>query len=343
MDKNIIVTGGAGYIGSHICKALKERGYVPVVIDNLSRGYRNFVKWGPSVIGDIGDKQILKHAFDAYQPIAVIHCAGLTYVEESLKDPKMYYQNNVAGALCLLETMLEHSVSKIIFSSTAATYGQETSSPLLEDCPQIPINPYGRSKLIIEQIIKDFTKAYSLQYAILRYFNAAGADMEGEIGEYHIPETHLIPLILEVAAGKRKAISIYGTDYPTPDGSAIRDYIHVEDLARGHVQALECLIHSGESVVANLGSGRGTSVKEVIKVVEKVTGKQIPIHLAPRREGDPAVLVANIEKAKSCLKWSPDLSDLETIVFSAWNWLQAVIQEKPFFLTGSTPKALASK
>ena len=269
----VLVTGGAGYIGAHACKALSNAGYTPVTYDNLVYGHRAAVKWGPLEEGDISDRRRLELVFHQYKPIAVMHFAAYAYVGESVENPAKYYRNNTAGTLSLLESMKKCSIDKFIFSSTCATYGMPNQIPIVENHPQNPINPYGRSKLMIEWILRDFSAAYDLKYVALRYFNAAGADPQGEVGEKHNPETHLIPLVLDVAAGKSKDIKIFGNDYPTADGTCIRDYIHVTDLARAHVLALERLLDGAASDFYNLGQGQGFSVKEVVEQVSKVTGK----------------------------------------------------------------------
>ena len=319
MEPAVLVTGGAGYIGSHICKGLKKAGYHPLVLDNLSRGHEEFVKWGPLYIGNAGDKNLLKHIFETHNPIAVVHCAAYAYVPESFVYPDAYYRNNVVESLALLEMMQACSVNKIIFSSSCATYGLPLEQPIGENHPQNPINPYGRSKLAVEWVIKDFGESFGLKYGILRYFNAAGGDLEGEIGESHDPETHLIPLLLK-AAMDNSEFSLFGTDFPTRDGTAVRDYIHVQDLAAGHIKALERLLESNLSFEVNLGSGRGTSIYEMIEAVEAITGKQLQIRLAPRRNGDPAILVSCTKKARMLLSWDPQCSDLQSILTSAWNW-----------------------
>lgn len=319
MLKTILVTGGAGYIGSHTCKVLHKRGYTPIVLDNLVYGHRSFVKWGPLVEGDINDPVVLDSIFQQYSPEAVIHFAAYAYVGESVIHPAKYYQNNISGTLTLLESMRKYGCSRIVFSSTCATYGIPESLPLTEEHPQAPINPYGRSKLMVETILRDYDHAYGLKSVSLRYFNAAGADPENEIGEDHTPETHLIPLTIYSVLGKREKIDIYGTDYPTSDRTAIRDYIHVCDLAEAHVASLEYLKEKCSNVF-NLGTGRGTSVKDVITAVEQVSGKPVPVNYSGRRVGDPPVLVASSEKAEKILQWNPAYPDVNQIVGSAWNW-----------------------
>jgi UDP-glucose-4-epimerase GalE len=320
MSNTVLVTGGAGYIGSHACKALALAGYRPVVFDNLSRGHREAVRWGPLVEGDTADRASLAGALEAHRAFAVMHFAAFAYVGESVTEPALYYRNNLAGTLSLLDAMVEAGVDKIVFSSTCATYGNPASVPMGETAPQHPVNPYGETKLAIERALHWYGQAYGLRSASLRYFNAAGADPEGEIGELHNPETHLIPLILQAALGQRPHIDIYGTDYPTPDGTAIRDYIHVQDLAEAHLRALEHLAAGRESTALNLGTGRGHSVREVIRVAEKVTGRPIPCREAPRRPGDPPALVADPGLAAELLGWRARASDLETIVRTALAW-----------------------
>lgn len=317
---NILVTGGAGYIGSHACKALAQAGYTPVTYDNLVYGHREAVRWGELEIGDIGDRRRLDEVIEHYKPAAVLHFAAYTYVGESVKEPAKYYRNNVAGTLTLLEALVHHRIDCIVFSSSCATYGIPERIPIKEDHPQRPINPYGTSKLMIERMLLDFDKAYGLRSVALRYFNAAGADPDGEIGEDHDPETHLIPLALQAALGHREAVHLFGTDYPTPDGSCVRDYIHVADLAYAHVLALEFLTGGGTTTAINLGTGLGHSVLEVIEAARKVTGRKIPTILRARRIGDPPVLTASADRAFSLLGWRPRHIDLEEILYHAWNW-----------------------
>lgn len=318
--KNILVTGGAGYIGSHTCKILAKAGYTPITYDNLVYGHRWAVNWGPLEVGDIADRDRLNEVIRTYQPEGVVHFAAYAYVSESVEKPAKYYRNNVAGTLTLLETMHNNGINKIVFSSSCATYGIPVKVPIPEDHPQSPINPYGASKLMVERILEDFNKAYGICFFSLRYFNAAGADPAGEIGESHDPETHLIPLILDVAIGTRPNISVYGNDYETPDGTCIRDYIHVTDLADAHVRALDYLESNHDPQILNLGTGKGYSVKEVISAAESIVGAKIPTVISGRRSGDPPVLVAVADKAKQLLKWKPKYSDLETIIRTAWNW-----------------------
>jgi UDP-arabinose 4-epimerase len=320
MSEAVLVTGGAGYIGSHACKALARAGYRPVVFDNLSRGHRAAVRWGPLVEGNLTERDKLAAALDQYRVSAVMHFAAYAYVGESVADPALYYANNFGGSMALLEAMREAGVDKIVFSSTCATYGTPAEVPIRETAPQLPVNPYGETKLAIERALHWYGEAYGLRSVSLRYFNAAGADPEGEIGERHEPETHLVPLVLEAALGEREQIDIYGTDYPTPDGTAIRDYIHVQDLAEAHLRALEHLGAGRQSVALNLGTGRGCSVREVIRAAEAVIGKPIPSRVTARRPGDPPVLVADPGLAAKLLGWRAQVSDLATIVRTALAW-----------------------
>lgn len=318
--KHILVTGGAGYIGSHACKVLAQSGYIPIAYDSLVYGHEWAVKWGPLEKGDINDRYRLDEVIEKYQPIAVIHFAAYAYVGESVEDPGKYYRNNVAGTLTLLEAVRDSGIDKFIFSSTCATYGVPDQVPIQEDHPQVPINPYGASKLMIERILQDFDIAHQIRSISLRYFNAAGADPQGEIGEDHDPETHLIPLVLDAAAGIRSHITIYGDDYETSDGTCIRDYIHVTDLAHAHVLALKALETGATTKAYNLGNGEGYSVKEVIDVVKDVTGVNVPVKIGPRRPGDPARLVGDAQRIGRELAWSPDFPDLQSIVKTAWEW-----------------------
>ncbi len=318
--KNVLVTGGAGYIGSHAAKALAKAGYNPVTYDNLVYGNHWAVQWGPFVEGDIGDRARLLKTFARYDIDAVMHFAAFAYVGESMTKPELYFENNVTKSLTMLDAMRIAGVRKMVFSSTCATYGTPEQMPITEETPQIPVNPYGETKLMVEKALHWYAKAHGINSVALRYFNAAGADPEGDIGESHLPETHLIPLILDAALGRRAAIDIYGTDYPTEDGSCVRDYIHVADLADAHVRALDYLIEGGETTQVNLGTGMGYSVREVIAAVERVTGKRVPRREMPRRAGDPAVLVADPSKARRVLGWLPTNSDLDTIIHTAWTW-----------------------
>lgn len=318
-----MVTGGAGYIGSHACKALARAGYTPVACDNLVYGHAWAVRWGPLEHGDISERAWLDELITRYRPAAVMHFAAYAYVGESVQDPGKYYRNNVAGTLTLLEAMRDHGVQHFIFSSTCATYGIPERLPISEDRPQAPINPYGASKLMIERMLGDFETAHGLRSISLRYFNAAGADPDGEIGEDHTPETHLIPLAVRAAQGGAPALSIFGTDYSTPDGTAVRDYIHVTDLADAHLLALADLLAGGTSAALNLGTGRGHSVREVVAATESVSGRPVPVREASRRAGDPPVLVADPRRAMQRLGWRPQYSDLDGIVETAWRWHEA--------------------
>ena len=325
-DRVILVTGGAGYIGSHAVKALEERGFQTIVLDSLVYGHRDLIETNLKaklVAGDINDRAFLDRLFSTTKIDAVMHFAAFAYVGESVTDPAKYYRNNVVGTLTLLDAMREHGVTNFVFSSTCATYGNPQSIPITEDHPQQPINPYGAGKLAIERVLKDYDPAYGLKSVIFRYFNAAGADPDGLFGEDHNPETHLIPLILQAAAGKRAAISVFGTDYDTPDGTCIRDYIHVTDLAQAHVLGLEYLLEHQTSQIFNLGNGNGFSVKEVVDTARQVTGKEIAIEECPRRVGDPAVLIGSSTRARKMLGWEPKYADLNAIVKHAWNWHQS--------------------
>lgn len=316
----ILVTGGAGYIGSHTCKALAHAGLEPIVYDNLIHGHEWAVKWGPLEKGDILDKTRLSDVIARHRPSAVIHFAAFGYVGESVVDPRNYYWNNVVGSLTVLEVMREHRIDRIVFSSSCATYGNPDVLPVSENARQIPTNPYGSSKLVIERVLADYEQAYNLRSVSLRYFNAAGADPQGELGECHVPETHLIPLVLDVAAGKRPPLTIFGSDYDTPDGTCIRDYVHVSDLARAHVLALQRLSSPRLERAYNLGTGRGYSVRDVINVAMAVTGRHIPIIEGPRRQGDPAKLLADPAQARRDLDWVPHFAGIEDMIESGWRW-----------------------
>ncbi|PIS02957.1 MAG: UDP-glucose 4-epimerase GalE [Chlamydiae bacterium CG10_big_fil_rev_8_21_14_0_10_42_34] len=322
MKETILVTGGAGYIGSHTCKALAKAGYTPVVFDNLSTGHAYAIKWGPFVQGDLSDKTKLDEAFSKFKPKAVIHFAADALVVESINNPGKYYRNNIAGTISLLEAMRDHEVKKLVFSSSCATYGQPQFNPITEKHPQSPINPYGRTKLMAEQIFADFEAAHAIQAINLRYFNAAGADLETQIGENHAPETHLIPVVIQAALGLREEVVVYGTDFETKDGSAVRDYVHVQDLANAHVSALKC----EKSASINLGTGTGHSVLEIIDAVQKYCGKEISVRLEARRLGEPGILTADNSKAKELLNWVPETSDLPTLIESAWKWHQLLFE-----------------
>lgn len=316
----VLVCGGAGYIGSHINKELNKEGYETVVFDNLVYGHRKAVKWGAFEQGDLAHMDEIERVFQTYKIDAVFHFAAYAYVGESVTEPEKYYYNNVVNTLNLLHVMKKYGCDKFIFSSTCATYGEPERVPIIEDMKQNPINPYGATKLMIERILQDYNKAYGLQYAGLRYFNAAGADPDGEIGESHEPETHLIPLVLDAAGGQRPDIKVFGTDYKTRDGSCIRDYIHVKDLAAAHLLALHHLENGGESDFFNLGNEIGTSVLEVIDSVKKITGREFPVVMTSRRPGDPKILVGSSEKAKNILGWKPVYTDIDEIVKHAWYW-----------------------
>lgn len=318
--QNILITGGAGYIGSHTAKAILKAGFQPIVYDNLSRGFKELVKFGPLVVGDLHDSAKLQETLAHYKPLACIHFAAFAYVGESVSNPGLYYRNNVLGSLNLIECLLAGGVNKIVFSSTCATYGQPDVAFISESCPQKPINPYGHSKLMVEQLLKDFDVSHGLKSVSLRYFNACGADAEGEIGEMHDPEPHLIPRIIMAAQGRIPHIDVMGTDYPTPDGTAIRDYIHVEDLATAHVQAMNYLLNGGSSDAFNLGTGKGNSVKDVIAAVRRASNRDVPVNYVARRAGDPAQLVADNSKAKTVLGFKPHYLDIEQSVLTAMRW-----------------------
>lgn len=316
----VLVTGGAGYVGSHCCKAFAEAGWEVIVYDNLSRGWREFVRWGRLVEADILDAAALRAAMQEYKPDAVAHFAALAYVGESVASPAAYYQTNTQGALNVLTAMQETGVGQFVFSSTCATYGEPARIPIDEATPQAPINPYGWSKLMVEQMLADFGRAYGLRYVALRYFNAAGADPAGEIGERHEPETHLIPLVLRAALDPGSPLTVFGDDFDTRDGTAVRDYIHVSDLADAHCLALQYLAHGGQSDVFNLGSETGASVKEIIAAAEQITGRSVTRVTGGRRAGDPPALIASADKARRILGWRPKHSEIVQIIRSAWAW-----------------------
>jgi len=322
MSLHILVTGGAGYIGSHTCKALAAAGYTPVALDDLTSGHRWAVRWGPLVVGDIADAGLVKRTIKEHDIRAALHFAAHAYVGESVENPRKYFHNNVAKGLALLDALLDAGIGKLVFSSTCATYGIPHKLPIAEDHPQSPVNPYGVSKLFIEHALTWYERAYDLRFASLRYFNAAGADRAGEIGEVHTPETHIIPLTIFAAQGRMPAIEIFGTDYDTADGTAVRDYVHVGDLANAHVKALDYLLSGGASASINLGTGRGHSIRDVIAAVERVSAKKVPVIEGARRSGDPPALVADPRLGQSLLGWKPMESDLETIVGTAWAWHQ---------------------
>jgi UDP-arabinose 4-epimerase len=342
-DRRVLVTGGAGYIGAHACKALAQAGYLPVTFDNLSSGHDWAVKWGPLVVGDIHDRNALDAAIRRFNPPMVMHFAGFAYVGESVVDPGKYYRNNVAGSLSLLEAMRDHGIKSVVFSSTCATYGIPEALPINEDAVQKPINPYGASKLMIERMLADFGAAHEIKSISLRYFNAAGADPDNEIGEKHDPETHLIPLVLDAASGRRPNVTVFGSDYDTPDGTCIRDYIHVSDLAEAHVLALQGLQSNRTAVAYNLGNGRGFSVREVIDSVGRITGLKVPVVMGARRAGDPASLVSDATKAREELGWEAKFG-LPDIIRTAWTWHQrrgAATSGGPSLSGGQLPQALA--
>ena len=319
-NKKILVVGGAGYIGAHMVRQLANAGCGVVILDNLSTGNRKLVQAGEFIQGNLGDSDLLDRLFAEYAFDAVMHFAAFSQVGESMHQPLLYYRNNLAETVALLDAMVRHDVKRFIFSSTAAVYGEPVAIPIAEDHPCVPTNPYGNTKLAVERMLADCDAAYGLKYTALRYFNAAGADESGEIGELHDPETHLIPIVLRAADGMIDHIRLFGTDYPTTDGTCIRDYVHVNDLAQAHLLALDALLDGGQSTIYNLGSSSGYSVREVIGKAEGVTGKKIPVVEAPRRPGDPAVLVASSEKIQDELGWTPVYDNLEKIIQTAWNW-----------------------
>ncbi|MCW1932043.1 UDP-glucose 4-epimerase GalE [Pararhodobacter zhoushanensis] len=318
--RHVLVTGGAGYIGSHACKVLAARGYVPVCFDNLSTGWAQAVKYGPFIQGDLNDRAALDAAFAAYDPIAVMHFAACSEIGEAMSDPGKYWRNNVMGSLTLIEATVAAGVRDFVFSSTCATYGEQDGVLLDEDSAQQPINAYGSSKKAVEEILRDFGTASGLNHVIFRYFNVAGADPEGEIGECHRPETHLIPVMLEAIDGQRSELVIYGTDYDTPDGTCVRDYVHVMDLVEAHVLGLEWLLDGKESRVFNLGTGAGFTVKEVIGHARAATGHKVPHSFGPRRGGDAAALISGSHRALNELGWNPARSSLKVMIKDAWTW-----------------------
>ena len=317
--ETVLVVGGAGYIGSHTCLDLANKGYKPVVFDNFSNGHREFVKWGPAEEGDIRDRARLDEVLAKHKPSAILHFAALIEVGESVKDTVAFYDNNVVGTLTLLSAAQAAGINAFVFSSTCATYGLPQSVPLDEQHRQVPINPYGRTKHIVEQALADYDQYKGLRSVILRYFNAAGADFEGRIGEWHDPETHAIPLAIDAALGRRQGFKVFGSDYETRDGTCVRDYIHLLDLADAHVRAVEYLLRGGDSVALNLGTGTGTTVKELLGAIEDVSNRPFPVDYIGRREGDSHTLVANNDKARDVLGWVPQY-DLSQIISSAWNW-----------------------
>jgi UDP-glucose-4-epimerase GalE len=316
----VLVTGGAGYIGSHTCKELSRFGFTPVALDNLCQGHNEAARWGPLEVGDLADSGFLDRIFSQYRPIAVLHFAAHAYVGESMEDPLKYYRNNVAGTITLLDAMRRHRTQLMVLSSSCATYGLPKSVPILESDPQRPINPYGASKLMVERVLADSGSAYGFRYVSLRYFNAGGADSEGLTGEAHEPETHLIPLAILAALGKKEHLQIFGDDYDTPDGTCVRDYVHVSDLAMAHVMALQYLQRGGESVALNLGSDAGSSVRQVVDCVERYARRRVPVVVRGRRPGDPPVLIADSSAARRLLGWQPLHSTLDEIVASALRW-----------------------
>jgi UDP-glucose 4-epimerase len=318
----VLVTGGAGYVGSHACKALAAAGHTPVVFDNFSTGWRDAVKFGPVFEGDLLEPDDLTRAFQQHAPEAVMHFAAFSNVGESVQKPDLYWRNNVTGSLNLFTAAHQAGVKAIVFSSTCATYGEARGDTLTEHDPQVPVNPYGRTKLAVEMLLRDFHEAFAMRSVIFRYFNAAGADPDRRIGEDHRPETHLIPLVLDAASGMRDNIAIFGTDYPTPDGSCIRDYIHVDDLASAHVLGLDWLLKGGQPLQLNLGTGRGFSVRQVIDTARQVTGTDIPVVETVRRAGDPPQLISGSGKAGQILGWKPERSDLASMIGDAWGWHQ---------------------
>lgn len=329
--KRILVVGGAGYIGSYMVQLLKQAGYAPVILDNLSRGHAHAVKDAELIVGDMGDKAILDRLFSTKAISAVMHFASFIDVAESVRQPARYYQNNVVATLNLLDAMMRHDVKHFIFSSSAAVYGEPQYTPIDEAHPIAPINPYGRSKWMVEEIVKDYARSGKLNYAILRYFNAAGADSENKLGECHQPETHLIPLVLQVANEERESLTIYGNDYPTKDGTCVRDYVHIKDICDAHLRALGYLSEKEQSLICNLGSGSGYSVQEVVNVAQRVTDQKINIRYSARRVGDPAILVANANLANQLLNWQPQFSTLDVLIKDAWQFLQYTREKNAIF------------
>jgi UDP-arabinose 4-epimerase len=319
--RRILVTGGAGFIGSQTCKALSQAGYLPVTFDDLSRGHAWAVQWGPLEKGDIADAQRLGEVLQRYRPEAVIHFAGYGYVGESMESPDLYYGNNVIRTGLMLETLRKHDVRKIVFSSSCATYGGVHQRAIDENVEQRPLSTYGFTKLVVEQMLNDYSRAFGFRSLALRYFNAVGADPDGELGESHDPEPHFLPRVLRVAAGYEPIIQLYGEDYPTVDGTCVRDYVHVHDLARGHVLAVKGVLEGGITGAINLGTGRGSSLMEIIKVARRVTGREIATEIRPRRDGDPAYAVADARRAAYLLDWTPRYTDMDQIVAHSWSWM----------------------
>jgi UDP-arabinose 4-epimerase len=336
----ILVTGGAGYVGSHCAKALAAAGHEGIIFDSLLFGHREFVRWGKLIEGDIRDAAALDAVFAAYRIDAVMHFAALAYVGESVTTPGRYYDVNLHGTRTLLDAMVRAGVSGIVFSSSCAVYGEPKIMPISESAPLNPINPYGFTKLACERMMDDFGVAHGIRSVRLRYFNAAGADPSSEIGEDHDPETHLIPLVLDAALGVRAAVSIFGTDYKTPDGTAIRDYVHVSDLARAHVLALQHLLDGGQSISVNLASGQGVSVRKIIDTASAVTGVAIEARDSPRRPGDPSILVAEATRARELLGWSAECSDLTTIITDAWRWHRDRFRQRAAVMTSRSSQSL---
>ena len=341
--RSVLVTGGAGYVGAHSCKALSEAGYLPVVVDNLSTGHESFVRWGPLVRADIRDGEALAHAFAAHNVSAVLHFAASAYVGESVTDPRKYYENNVGGALSLLRAMTDAGCRKIVFSSTCAIYGEPATVPIREDTPQDPVNPYGASKAMVERILGDYAHAYDLGVVALRYFNACGADPDGEIGELRDPETHLIPRAMMAIQGHVADFAVFGTDYATSDGTAVRDYVHVCDLADAHVTSVRRLLEGEAGESYNLGTGRGYSVKQVLDAIAAETGEELGVRTGPRRPGDPPMLVADAALARRDLNFEPRFSDLSTIVSTAWAWHRRVHPRKAKPAAGGSPRVTSAE
>ena len=325
---NILVTGGAGYIGSHACKALAKAGYVPVTFDNFLTGWQDAVRFGPCVKGDLTHRTAIDAAFEEFQPEAVLHFAALSRVDEAMSDPGLYWRNNVMGSLNLIEAAVAHNCLDFVFSSTCATYGDHDNVVLDENTEQHPINAYGASKLAVEQILRDFGATYGLRHVIFRYFNVAGADPDAEVGEFHRPETHLIPIVLDAVAGARDQVTVYGTDYPTPDGTCIRDYVHVSDLVDAHILGLRWLMDGKGNRVFNLGTGSGFSVREVIDSARRVTNREVPSTIGERRAGDAVKLVSGSVRAEEELNWQPQKSTMAQMIEDAWRWHQVADYQK---------------